>query len=42
MVGALTEDYLRCLLTESGEMRRWQEAERVEHLKKTRGSISAR
>ena len=26
-VGALTEDYLRCLLTESGEMRRWKEAE---------------
>jgi hypothetical protein len=28
MVGALTEDHLRCLLTESGEMRRWNEAER--------------
>jgi hypothetical protein len=27
MVGALTEDHLRCLLTESGEMRRWKEAE---------------
>jgi hypothetical protein len=27
MVGALTEDDLRCLLTESGEMRRWKEAE---------------
>jgi hypothetical protein len=25
MVGALTEDHLRCLLTESGEMRRWEE-----------------
>jgi hypothetical protein len=25
MVGALTEDHLRCLLTESGEMRRWKE-----------------
>jgi hypothetical protein len=28
MMGALTEDHLRCLLTESGEMRRWKEAER--------------
>ena len=28
MVGALKEDHLRCLLTESGEMRRWEEAER--------------
>jgi hypothetical protein len=27
MVGALKEDHLRCLLTESGEMRRWKEAE---------------
>jgi hypothetical protein len=27
MMGALTEDHLRCLLTESGEMRRWKEAE---------------
>jgi hypothetical protein len=27
MVGALTEDHLCCLLTESGEMRRWKEAE---------------
>ncbi len=27
MVGALTEDHLRCLLTESGEMRGWKEAE---------------
>jgi hypothetical protein len=28
MVGALKEDHLRCLLTESGELRRWKEAER--------------
>lgn len=28
MVDALTEDHLRCLLSESGEMRRWEEAER--------------
>jgi hypothetical protein len=28
MVGTLTEEHLRCLLTESGEMRRWKEAER--------------
>jgi hypothetical protein len=28
MMGALTEDHLRYLLTESGEMRRWREAER--------------
>jgi len=28
MVGALREDHLRCLLTESGEMRRWEEARR--------------
>jgi len=28
MIGALTEDHLRWLLTESGEMRRWKEAER--------------
>jgi hypothetical protein len=28
MVGALKEDHLRCLLTESGEMRRWEEARR--------------
>jgi hypothetical protein len=28
MVDALTEDHLRCLLTESGEMRRWEKAER--------------
>jgi len=28
MVGALTENHLRCLLNESGEMRRWEEAER--------------
>ena len=28
MVGALKEDHLRCLLTESGEMRRWKEARR--------------
>jgi len=28
MVGALKEDHLRCLLTESGETRRWKEAER--------------
>ena len=28
MVGVLKEDHLRCLLTESGEMRRWEEAER--------------
>jgi hypothetical protein len=28
MVGALTEDHLRCLLTESGEMRRWEEVDR--------------
>jgi hypothetical protein len=27
MVGALKEDHLRCLLIESGEMRRWEEAE---------------
>jgi hypothetical protein len=27
MVGALKEDHLRCLLTESGEMRHWQEAQ---------------
>jgi hypothetical protein len=27
MVGALKEDHLRCLLAESGEMRRWEEAE---------------
>jgi len=27
MVGTLTEEHLRCLLTESGEMRRWKEAE---------------
>jgi hypothetical protein len=27
MLGALTEDHLRCLLAESGEMRRWQEAQ---------------
>jgi hypothetical protein len=26
MVGALTEDHLRCLLTESGEMRRSHES----------------
>jgi hypothetical protein len=26
-VGALTEDHSRCLFTESGEMRRWKEAE---------------
>jgi hypothetical protein len=29
MVGALTEDHLRCLLIESGEMRRWKEAEQA-------------
>jgi hypothetical protein len=28
MVGALKEDHLRCLLSESGEMRRWEEARR--------------
>jgi hypothetical protein len=28
MVGALKEDHLRSLLNESGEMRRWKEAER--------------
>jgi hypothetical protein len=28
MVGALKEDHLHCLLTESGETRRWKEAER--------------
>jgi hypothetical protein len=28
MVGALKEEHLRCLLAESGEMRRWEEAER--------------
>ena len=28
MVGALKEDHLRCLLAESGEMRRWEEARR--------------
>ena len=27
MVGVLKEEHLRCLLTESGEMRRWKEAE---------------
>jgi hypothetical protein len=27
MVGALKEHHLRCILTESGEMRRWNEAE---------------
>jgi hypothetical protein len=28
MVGVLREDHLRCVLTESGEMRRWEEARR--------------
>jgi len=28
MVGALREDHLRCLLTESGEIRRREEARR--------------
>jgi hypothetical protein len=28
MVGALTEDHLRCLLSESGEIRRWEEVDR--------------